>query len=512
MPYTIPPDTRAIGTGNPPVDMNDVADVLTGSGLNYNILNTAFAGGAAPTGTNSSSAAIQAAINAAMNVAVPQFDNGPMLAPAVIIPVGNYLITTPLTFSGYSKAGIRITGTSRGSRLFSTGSTIFDFQTVYLQGFEFDHLTIDATGGHCFTNAQLKFCWFHDLDLVQNSPNYSIWNQTQANSSLQNTVFADIRFWVYPDSSGNRSVPGWNILEVTGGEHFAGGGGVRPNGLNMPNSAGNFDNSQYLFYLACNQGPPLGYASTITFRDASFHNCLGGGIEVLSGSHVTFDGVGFYDVYTQGPLNRNITSSLIKVGTYPSGMASRGIEFRGVTRSQGGLTTGSGPSDIEVSSDTQEVLVHGWSWTGWQATNVQGQINLNGALHCVLIAIDAGTTVLNPAADPITISAGAVTLGGVPLATVPVQSASAAATGNSGTITTAGVGVARVNPGGNVTRSLLQAGTYAGQQVIVVNESAYTLTFAAAGTSNVADGTADVIAVITGRTFTWDTSTTRWYR
>jgi hypothetical protein len=89
-----------------------------------------------------------------------------------------------------------------------------------------------------------------------------------------------------------------------------------------------------------------------------------------------------------------------------------------VTRSQGGLTTGSGPSDIEVSSDTQEVLVTGWSWTGWQATNIQGQINLNGALHCVLIAIDAGTTVLNPASDTIIISAGVISVGGTAV-TVP---------------------------------------------------------------------------------------------
>lgn len=417
--FTPVPVTRAPGTGNPPVDMNNTSLELAAMGGTYNILNTAYAGGADPTGGSSSSAAIQAAINAALSAAVSQFDNGPMRAPAVVIPFGNYLITTPLNFSGgSSEAGIRITGASRGSRLFSTGSTIFDFQTTYLEGFEFDHLTIDATGGHCFTNPSLKFCWFHDLNLVQNSPGYSVWNQVQANSSLQNTTFTDVRFWVYPDSSGNRSVPGWNILEVTGGDYFAEVWWERLTGMNMPNSSGNFDNSQYMVYLANNPGPPLGYASTIIFRACSFHNCLGGGIQALSVSHATFENVGFYDVYTQGTPNKSIANSLIKIGTYPSSMASRGIEFRGVTRSQGGLTTGSGPSDIEVSSDTQEVLVTGWSWTGWQATNIQGQINLNGALHCVLIAIDAGTTVLNPASDTIIISAGVISVGGTAV-TVP---------------------------------------------------------------------------------------------
>ncbi len=93
-----------------------------------------------------------------------------------------------------------------------------------------------------------------------------------------------------------------------------------------------------------------------------------------------------------------------------------------------------------------------------------------------------------------------------------VQSSSAAATASSGTITTSGVGVARVAPTGNITGVILQAGTIPGQQATVLNESAFTVTFAASGTSHVADGVSDVIAATTARNYIYDTGTSLWYR
>jgi hypothetical protein len=91
------------------------------------------------------------------------------------------------------------------------------------------------------------------------------------------------------------------------------------------------------------------------------------------------------------------------------------------------------------------------------------------------------------------------------------QSASAPALATSGTITTAGVGSARVAPTGNVTGIILQAGTTPGQQCEVVNESAFTITFAVVGTSLVADGTSAVIAANRKMSFVWDSGTSKWY-
>jgi hypothetical protein len=95
-----------------------------------------------------------------------------------------------------------------------------------------------------------------------------------------------------------------------------------------------------------------------------------------------------------------------------------------------------------------------------------------------------------------------------------VQSSTSPAVASNGTITTAGVGVARVAPGAAVTGIILQAGTLPGQEVWVINEAAAanSVTFAASGTSFVADGAGSAIAGLTARKFVYDTSTSLWYR
>jgi hypothetical protein len=96
-----------------------------------------------------------------------------------------------------------------------------------------------------------------------------------------------------------------------------------------------------------------------------------------------------------------------------------------------------------------------------------------------------------------------------------IESAAAAATATSGTITTTGVTVARISPAGAITGVILQALVLGNSPIVtVLNEAvaANTVTFAASGTSNVADGASDVIAGLTARTFVWDSFTSLWYR
>ncbi len=87
------------------------------------------------------------------------------------------------------------------------------------------------------------------------------------------------------------------------------------------------------------------------------------------------------------------------------------------------------------------------------------------------------------------------------------------AVATSGTIDTAGVGVARVTPAAAVTGVILAAGTRNGQTVRVLNNglAASTITFAAAATSNVANGVTTVIAGLTQREFVWDAVAARWF-
>jgi hypothetical protein len=95
-----------------------------------------------------------------------------------------------------------------------------------------------------------------------------------------------------------------------------------------------------------------------------------------------------------------------------------------------------------------------------------------------------------------------------------LQSTTAPALSTGGTITTSGVGIARVAPTGNVTGVILQAGVRAGQQVIVRNESAFTVTFnTTPATSNVADAAAALaIPALTSRAFEWNSIGALWSR
>lgn len=114
---------------------------------------------------------------------------------------------------------------------------------------------------------------------------------------------------------------------------------------------------------------------------------------------------------------------------------------------------------------------------------------------------------------------GAALLGGTST-TLPTGGAisftptSAQTIAGSGTINHNNCGIANVNAAGAVTGIILQAGTTQGQMltILVTSAAANTLTMAAAGTSNVADGTSTVLAGLRAYSFVWDVASARWYR
>jgi hypothetical protein len=82
-----------------------------------------------------------------------------------------------------------------------------------------------------------------------------------------------------------------------------------------------------------------------------------------------------------------------------------------------------------------------------------------------------------------------------------------------GTINTRHNAVATVAPAGNVTGIVMSRDfTNNWREITVINQSAFTLTFAASGTSNVADGTSDVIQANSAAKYAWNPNTTLWYR
>ena len=114
---------------------------------------------------------------------------------------------------------------------------------------------------------------------------------------------------------------------------------------------------------------------------------------------------------------------------------------------------------------------------------------------------------LNPDGNGSIVSKGSLSTG---------QSATAPDPGASGTVNTAGIGVARVNPSGaSRAGCILAVGTQAGQEVWVVNEnSTNTISWATEATSHIAGeaGGTFVLNGKRGQKFVWDSSIALWVK
>ena len=98
-------------------------------------------------------------------------------------------------------------------------------------------------------------------------------------------------------------------------------------------------------------------------------------------------------------------------------------------------------------------------------------------------------------------------------ANIPVTTPTAPTTG--GTIATLDangvpIGGARLAPAGAITGMILQAGESDGQTFMIRNISAFSITFAAVATSNVADGVSAVVPALTAIRFIWDATAAYW--
>ncbi len=113
--------------------------------------------------------------------------------------------------------------------------------------------------------------------------------------------------------------------------------------------------------------------------------------------------------------------------------------------------------------------------------------------------------------DSTTPAGNRVQINGAAMSDVLTFALSAQSLGSGSTIALPTGSVARVTAASTVTSVTLAASTVSGQQLTVVNESAYPITFAASG-SNVADGSADTIAANAGARFVWNGTTSLWYR
>ena len=105
----------------------------------------------------------------------------------------------------------------------------------------------------------------------------------------------------------------------------------------------------------------------------------------------------------------------------------------------------------------------------------------------------------------------AAAMGGALYMTPATMSGTQPTIANGGTFTHSGSGVVQVTTGGAVTGTIVELGTHPGQILLLVNNSANTITMAAVGTSNVAGGVGAIVPANAALLLAWNHLNSRWY-
>lgn len=477
-PFAVVPPTRAVGTINPPGDMNNTSLQLAAMGGAYNVLNAAYAGGADPTGTDDSSGAFQAALDAAPAGA------------AVLVPPGTYLIasTVTLTTSRLFGAGAAIgaTATTQVKAESGLSGAMFNFAGA---ASEMAYMGISsAYGNDIFGGGIPGSCWFHDMALYVNGEDGCCVNVNGSDSSINNT-WERCNFGTTNATRNSPLVSMWsstsgNISNNTFYKCF------------FNNSANN--NTQYCCYFAAS-GAQTNYQYATVLRDCYFEHPFGGAVQSLAGQNFLMDSCFLWDIFAgqSGDPTMGTDASLIYIGKYSGAAASQGAIIRNCGRNRDG-PNGSTQWDVWCDSTTDGVRVEGYrvraNTTG---TDTPAYFNFNTCTNVSLAAnqnADAGnpggTVVTNPPSN-ITIT-GATVVSGQYLA-APTQYAPGSQTTKA---TPSPTTVAAGSNGGEISTIASWASPSAG-----VLDVASTTGWPTSGTVNVAaSGSTTAVVTYTGIT------------
>lgn len=366
-------------------------------------LNVVTGYGADPSGSADSTAAIQAAINAAQQ-------------KVVFFPSGTYNITSPLTMN----SNIRLTGDSvsgangasdiKGSIIVNAAGGIIADNFTSRNGVEMDHLTLEATGGHIITAFHVAASNFHHLRMIQNSATYGIWDHdgSQSNAQSFGNTFRDIYLVVHGTA---RTVPAWayyNCADETIG-------GCLWDNINVNNKDG--DASQYIFSVLTNTTDSGAKQSHLVWNSCQFAEMCGGAISLSNIQASTIFACSF-DGYSG--LHPGVSSPIFITSSGGSNLTtSKGISIIGCTRETVQLT-GAGTTwwDIEVNPSApvaiQDIRIDGYN-LGATVGNAP-YINVGNASNVVITGCPANTNYYNQAGDTVIVGGASP----VTVATYPV--------------------------------------------------------------------------------------------
>jgi pectate lyase-like protein len=545
MAYTIPSDTHVVNDTGHTTDHNNIVDVLK-SGIAVNVLNTAYAGGADPTGVGDSTAAIQAAITAACG---GHYTYTAQAGGFVYLPTGKYVISKTLIIpSCVTLAGAGWWNTTIQLAT-NSGCDVIQFST-YNSSSQATILGISAGSiGNAFYAGIRDIAIHGDAFTATAAAYYHGINQTT--NPLTSTAGGD------PEFDPLNLISNVVIKACTGdGYYNSGRSGNLVHRVNSNSHNGNgFSSSFDTTFLDClaafNEvcGFYLAHASDTGAGCKSYNN--GEGVAWVSGFAYTVNYVVIYSNVLYFCISA-VTSSTPPPSdpTHWTALSATSAAAWGT-----GWFFDSGANEQAwAGCDAQENGTNGITLSSCQTVSFQGTVanpNYNNGTNpsgyaAVLLSGCSGCNVsvtakgmsatqayalsvqssavnnnLTIATDgteygvfaPSSGTANHLTYNG--MTALGESSTAQSITGNGQTINTAGLGLVRVTASSAYTGAILQAGTLPGQQVWVVNEGTATITFnTTPATAHIA-GSAGTIALAANTSaylFVWDAGTSLWYK
>lgn len=231
--------------------------------------------------------------------------------------------------------------------------------------------------------------------------------------------------------------------------------------------------------------------------------------------NLQFDGTNFVWTHTAGNLLIDNTAATgatyLDLGTDTSATSFAVRNNSGVAKlsinGAGACATAMSTVDLDCTGALQINSSAGAIGIGNDAVAQAINIGTGAAARTITVGNSTTTTAL-----VLNAGSGGVSVGG-PFKS-PVTVSQSVDTGNTITLPTSGFNkLIACSTAADKTGVILTAGTIDGQTICLINTTAAnSITMAAAGTSNVADGASCVIPALRAMIFTWDATSSRWYR
>lgn len=307
----------------------------------------------------------------------------------VLLAPGTYYLDQPL--AGLTSAGQVLAGAGystiikdgslwSGSALFKptasnvtisgiqaslTAASLIDFGNANIDYFLMSGVfaTSGSSAPDMITGFNLHRSLFDNCILTQDNPGASILTMGASGSGLSTTTFRVCRFVAScaagsVSAAGNRTVPAI-YLQVPGNKNLdvlAFDGCWFNNAMNGTN----LDNGEYFISIACTEGGANHDEDRLFFENCSCNQVIGGAVQLQSIVGAVFNRFSVGNVFsvTTPSGTKKTAASFINIGTYSSGQHSQAITITDYEREgTANLSSGSNPSDVQISSDTVQVYM-----------------------------------------------------------------------------------------------------------------------------------------------------------